>query len=862
MSIKIRISLRKLLAIATTIGLLLLVLINFRLAFLIIIILIPSVFLTSYLSSKMQFNIFELLILANTLLLTLTILTYLLLKLLNISGLFSITINVIMVILLIVMFGKKHFLENIKKNIFLNSALAVSIIVALVASIASLSVSRTYLPDETSYAYAAQLLGASGYTFVHKYPVLGQLEKFFGSRLLWITYLFYIHDFMNTPPTELYRTTSLFLSLLVPVVMGFFHDIFKIDRIEYNILLTFSTLFHPLVILWGLTILIDVPESYFILSFMYFTLNGFKNLERGCINVNFEHLLISFVYLLIIVFLLRYNIITISLLVFMLVLYIYLNLRQMSERRHYLLLMLIANMIMYIIAAILVIDVTYFICIHILKNVALAVFLRRFLILGISLTEQIIGWFVSYPWKPKTVFSYSASEWFARINYAITPEMNGLFTASMLILPICLSNCKPKVRILCAALLTSFWMGFMDLMLSDNFHDISRYYLHIYVIVTMYTLSEIYNSFLNISTPRKIFKFPLCALIPLLINYIVTVNFGGTSFFWIIKPYPYSTCILSLKLIAITSIITIAFLKYKNSNIKKLNIFLFLIIFINMIHQVLFIRITVQNDFIVFTNDVEVLEQLSSNIKMFLNNDVKEPVIIVSNFHAFLRNFFNPSKFIVLPVPLNVNDFHELISIIPEKSLIVITNNYRFSYYSLINKYINNIILEKEVEYHNGVRITNMYTTRFNNFYYSIFVKEDQRVSVLAKNASITLSFIWENRTCKLNAENLSGKNAIIYTVKFSYVIHANTSYILFPYIDSDTSIPMAYQICYMTFLIDSSGVKPFGFGKINLDEICTFFAMHGVLLLFSFYLVSTPCKDKLLRRWRRFTINDVCRPH
>jgi hypothetical protein len=711
----------------------------------------------------------------------------------------------------------------------------VSFLVTLIGAVFSRIVNRTYLPDEASYTFAAQLLKVNDYTYLLRYPIVSPIEKYLGSRLLWIVYLFFANDVLGVPPPELYTMTSLFLAFLTSVVMAFYNDLFELKEIKYNVILTILTLASPLVLLWSLTSLVDLAESYFILSSIYFTVKCLAELGKGNIKLFREYLLISLCFDVIDAMFMKNNIVSIGILLIMLTFYVLINVffgkLKLPHELKFLIYLIVA-----LILGFTFVDLAYFLSIHVFKNITVGIFLRRLLIYGTSFTELVIDWFVSYPWKPRTIFSYSLEEWIRKLNFAISPELNGLMVTGAVLFPFWLNirSAKKEVRVMLLGALSSFLFYFINLGLLDNFHDISRYCLHLYIVFIMFALIGAYNIFFR---SNKISVFFLSLLLPLLVNVFVKMKFGGTTFFWIIKPYSDSE-----KILIFEYLVTICFVifakRIKKENIRLKVFIVFLIFF--LVIRLFFIKIVLDNDLVLFSSSGRFLNKLALDIEGIQYNLDSNFSIVLSNFHIFLRNFLDSQNFVVAPMPLSVDDFCDLVKVVPKGTLIVITNNWKLSYYTVINSYLFKLLTKENVVLPCGVQIARIKFYQYEGFGYAIFVKETPPSnSSLSRHVSIKQSFVWENRSCLVKISNLTDREySLMYTVKFSYLLRPNATSVSFPYIDPTTKMDLAYQTCYIIFLVKPQELNMIGFGVISLRDLCILFAFQEIFLGLILYMV------------------------
>ena len=806
---------------------------NMKLAYLWFILFVPSWLMTALFSTSKKSSL-EVMVLSNMLCLILLILIILLSKLLNLNHILIVLVYTFIFLIVIITLYNLRFkdrikIKSLKNDIELELSILFSIITIIIASIISSFILRTYLPDETGYAFNTQLFKSENFVLSSRFPLTSQYHKFFGSKLLWISYLCAVKILLQLPENDLYLSNLIFLAFLYFLATLFLKEIFNVRETFQLLLMSFFACLTPIVFLWSTRILPDLFDSYIVLGAIYFMLKAvdFEN------NISFssKYFTLGLFFILTQIILVRTNIITTTLLLFAVLTHIHLQVRRCNMKVGVVL--LLSKLMLLLSLIYITIDICYAISVYVLRNLELTIFFRRFLILDISLVESLIGLITNLSAR-QPLTSYTFYELFDRLNFALAPELNGLLAAAVPLLPVSPAFYGIKYR---RALLSvtissiSFWIYFSYLTTLANFQDISRYCLHLYILFIMTAFSEIYHTFTRTWNVFILFK----PSIPLIINYIVTANSGGTSFFWLMERYSSSNIVLLTEYLVLIVLFLMfsVFKKRKMYHFKTL--FVTLILSICILYSVFFSKISIEKSksgSVMFTARDIILMNLASVIENLYNNS--SSVFIISNFHLYIRNYFDVKRFTILPMPLSIDEFYVLLEIIPDKSLIVITNDPYLSYYTYINRNINPFIDFKEIFFPNGVKLNRLYLFEWEGFKYVIFEKKTTMKinEVLGALHDISLSWIQTSRSCFLNYSGFSNGTIILSTLKFSKIVNLNTRFQVFPYIDPELNIYISPNVCYMVQLIDSHGSKFYGFSIIMLSELLLIIGIFAVLYI------------------------------
>lgn len=790
-----------------------------------------------------RFNAFEAVIFSSTIAIVAIILMALVLGPLHPTGVAAFLLLLLMLVSNALVRRARNLNSKTVETLDLTH-LAIATVMFIVAGV-SARIPRTYISDETSYAYAVQLIESHDTTFTFNYPLESSTQKYLGSRILWIGYLYAVNSLLGLAPTELHAATSLFVALMLPVVMGILYDIYGVHNMKHLFLLGMYVTLSPIIVLWSLTILVDVPESYFLLSQVYLLANSI-DFEKAP-KVESLRLSMALFYLLLDVLFLRGNVLFPTLLFLLLLVHLFFCSKRQRVSKTTRITIIFFKVLVALAVLLLAVDLAYFISVHVLRDAQLALKIRPFLIYRTSIVETFVGWFVSYPWKPQTIFSYSVSEWINWVNTAASPELIGLVAASIPLFPLPLllrKDISELAKLLIASSIIAFWIYIFNLVLSSNFHDINRYCLPLYVLFTIFAVVDVYTP--PIST-KHLLLFLFGLLVPLLVNVKSNLDYGGTRFFWVMNPYPYSSRLLVLEFMIVICLLLVSWKLMSRVNFSVSSIlfgkkcahtevkigpghFLACALVTISIISILFSYTVINNSTTLFSNRSLQLEEVASHIRMLGDRGLSK-VYVVSNFHMNLRNYLNPSQAVVIPMPLDFTEFYKLIQVLPGEVVVAITDDDYLSYSSFINKNLSRIIPLNDFRVSNSTVLRRNYLTWWDKYSYVVFIRKKLNTSTQIQDTEISLEWDWRDRSCIVRTNKVSNGTIILSTVKFTKIISLNNSYYAFPYIDKTTKLNMAYLVCYLTNFIGND-TRYYGFSIVNRFEVFILLALAETTLI------------------------------
>jgi len=560
-------------------------------------------------------------------------------------------------------------------------------------------VQRLYAPDETSYVFNTQLFDSYGILppFGVK-PYISTFIKYIAGRYLWSSYLYAISLFTGVKPYELHLAGILFVGLLASAVTGILHDVFSVSRFKLVFLASIFTILTPAVLPWSITAFLDLPQSYFILVSIYFILKSLKTSQNLINDIDLFRFILGLLYTFITI-LFKANIQTIALFIIVFTIELYRNRTHLTTTARNVMKILMVLLIIAI-AYVLIFDIGSFIC-HLLGEYHLASILRKYLFSGgvLSASGSIFGMFIELPWERYTIFSYNWKRWLEFVNFALAPEaLTILISSTFLALPfITIMNRElrtdTKFRILTITTYTSFWLYFFILMGKNQVIPFfSKYVVHVYVLILTLSIYALHRTFQNKTFLKTSILITIASILLLFINHFVSLEFDGTRFFFGMDRYKYSFFILLLQI----GIVTILDKMMKRLKILQRHcVATFLLLCI--IFFVVFNNVVLTKSWLYSTNALNDVRKYLEELHLETSIDRQKPHIVISNFHINLRNFLNLEKFIPIPPPATENELKEILRLLPEETIIVLTNNPRISWYEYGNRYIKKYLDQKYV---------------------------------------------------------------------------------------------------------------------------------------------------------------------
>jgi len=568
------------------------------------------------------------------------------------------------------------------------TSLIISIFILMVAYLVSINIQRLYTPDETSYVFNVQLfeqlkiIPSFGVS-----PLSSEVSKYIAGRFIWPSYLYSLKILTQSDPYYLHLSATLFIALLAPVVMGFLYDVLGLKDLRAILWITMLAVLSPVVFPWSSTALLDLPQSYFILISLYFILRSVSYQTDGTLRINMLKLCLGFIYAFYSV-LFKSNILTLAMAMMILIIELH-RYRQHLAKTSAFALKILTIVVMSIATIYIAIDIARFVSWYFFGNWNLANSLRKYLIFEVSIVEYILGAFMEFPWDRYTVFSYSWKQWLDFLDFALAPEaLTVIVSAIFLIMPLLIAFIREshkevmlQTKILICTTYISFWLYFIALIGNNELYDLTRYGLHLYIlIVTMswtlfYRLLEKYDR-------AKLMLIGIAAWVLITINKVVSLEFGGTRFFFDMLRYKYSAILILSEMVIL---MILPLILHKHVNAWK-NVFRVTLL-------ALIVPIMIFNN-AVFSNSYLFTSTGLSAVGRYLESmsDVTGRKIVVSNAYIYLRNYLNLNKFTPIPPPISETELKDFLKFLPNGSILVLTDDPSISWYEYSNAYIKEYV--------------------------------------------------------------------------------------------------------------------------------------------------------------------------
>jgi len=579
-----------------------------------------------------------------------------------------------------------------RKTLKLHLVFIASVLVVLYLLLGN--VPRLYTPDETSYVFHVQLFEQYGVMpSFGVSPYSSTLSKYIVGRHVWISYLFSIKFFTGVEPYRIHLATTLFIVLLVSISLALLNDTLRIPTHKLLLLATLAIISSPAVLPWSITVLLDLPQHYFILVSIYFILRSVRIVDGVINDIDLRMFLLGIIYAFLSV-LFKANIIILAVPIVVAIIELYRNRTHLAERAK-MTFKILATLLITAATYVLIVDFGRFISWFFFNNWELANTLRKYLIYEWSIAEGLFGMFVEIPWERYTVFSYSWEQWLDFVNLALTPEaLTILFSSTFLTLPFLIIMVRSlrldiRFRILATSTWMSFWLYFFILIGSNQLNDFTRYALGIYILLMISSITALHRV-MQSNNASKTFTFVTLSMIILLfVNHIVTLEFGGTRFFFDMMRYRYSFLVL-LAQAGLTILYTMSSRGNKALQRSFLPVFLlFSLVSFSIFNNVVFTGSGLYSS--------TALEDVRESLESMSLDTSRKPRIVVSNFYIYLRNYVDLEEFIPIPPPITEDEFREMLKLLPEGSIIALTNDPRLSWYEYGNRYIKKYLNEEYI---------------------------------------------------------------------------------------------------------------------------------------------------------------------
>ncbi|MCD6301061.1 MAG: hypothetical protein J7L82_03210 [Staphylothermus sp.] len=458
-----------------------------------------------------------------------------------------------------------------------------------------------------------------------------------------------------------------------------------------SLLATIAIVSLPVILPWCITVLLDLPQHYFILVSTFFILKSIRTDKGVPKDIDPYKFILGIMYAFLSI-LFKANMLILATLIIVTIAELYRNRNNLVKRAKVItrvLMMLLFMATIYV----LIFDFGHFISWYFFNDWRLANTLKRYIIYEWSIADGLISIFVEFPWDHYTVFSYSWKQWLDLVNFALAPEaLTILFSSAFFILPFLTVKIRSlrfdiRFRILAVSTWVSFWLYFFILVGNNQLHDFTRFVLCTYILSMILSVTALQRALQSDDAFKTFALVTLSMIILLFVNHMVTLEFGGTRFFPVMERYRYSFVML----LAQTGFIIIYIMTSRDS-IKLRKFFLIIFLLVSLVFFPIFNNVVFSRSLLFSENTLEDIRQKLET--MDVNTDVK-PCIVVSNFYIYLRNYVDLRRFVPIPLPIAEDEFKEMLKLLPEGSIIVLTNDPRLSWYEYGNWYVKKYLNEE-----------------------------------------------------------------------------------------------------------------------------------------------------------------------
>jgi len=340
------------------------------------------------------------------------------------------------------------------------------------------------------------------------------------------------------------------------------------------------------------------------------------------------------------------------------------------------------------------IDIPYVVAVWLLKNQAIIDFHQR--ITFISPADLLLSLFIKYPNRTNavTLFTQDPLNYFETLYSMLTPEVIGItMSALALVLPIAMFSkpFKQNVQLRATLFITQISMILSYIWMVGTGvtpWDVPRYFLSLLPSLMLITTIWLYDLFSNLSK-RALFLLHIPMVVLLGINYVLLMTRGGVMlgwgsprFTWTYIPLTvmilsYAILVIILKTRGLNPIVKLcrrnAIVKgfSGNTRMKAFYILTMIILFSNLCFSYSLISYSIG-----FTDHR--LKYMATVV-----NEYAENKVIVASNYAYLRLYLGDEtlfKGLVVPLPISESEFFDLLKIVPNGTLLLITNDMFISY--------------------------------------------------------------------------------------------------------------------------------------------------------------------------------------
>jgi hypothetical protein len=557
------------------------------------------------------------------------------------------------------------------------------------------SVPRLFTMDETTYIALSRYATLRGEIYpMGLSPGKFDLTSLVDSRFFWTLH---ITSFLGSTGLAAYQTctiNTMFLPMIAITSTLLIPNKFKDNKLLQVAIFTL-VLTNPLLLLFSDFVLSDLSMTFYLLLAFLFFIKSFNQSEKDKVLISLQGLLFSFLALLI-AFLVKENI-TIVLAMYIILIFYILRYRLYKVNKVWK--ALSYALTLPLIAYEILIDIPYVISVWFIRNEAVSLLTRQFLI--VSPAEWVLGLFMPTPWNPTTIFSQDPCSYLQYLYRMLSPETLGLLIAGIgLTLPLLLvlkrvrRDVQMRISIYVATM--TLWLSYFLYLSTNALEDIARYFLFMVPIFIAISLVALYEVFSNRSITFGI-ALTLPMLLLLWIQSTLSIEKGGIYFSYGVPKLNWTNGILVIQLMLYISLITVNLLKKTSKiswkkmpctplNVQKIT-FISLVIAI-FVSSTYFSAYSLSTSNYFKENDAETTSSMFNDID--LNN-----TFVVSNFHTYMQpyapNYLLADGYL-FPPPMTEKEFTDFLQMAPNNTLLIISQDPAIAWYEYANSYIGNYI--------------------------------------------------------------------------------------------------------------------------------------------------------------------------
>jgi len=555
---------------------------------------------------------------------------------------------------------------------------------------------RYFTPDETVYiTYARYAVLQSEIYPVSTFLFSPDLSVLFNGRLLWTSLGASFLCSTGSQPYQIYLMNCMFLPMNALVSALLIPSNLKDSRM-LQVALVALTLSNPLFVTFSGFILTDLGISFYFLFTTAVFIRSFKTDGAGTFSIDFQKLALSFLSIFVVT-LIKPNLVILFAMYLILIVFIFRYKLHKIDRKYKILLYgLIIPVLLYE----LVVDVPYVIAYWFLKNDPVAMFLHKFLV--VSPIEWLLGIFTPLDSTVTSVFFHNYLDYLNYLYRLLSPEVLGLVPASIgLVLPAILLSkdlrSDLKIKVLISFTSVNMCTYYLLYLSHNDLYSVARMSLFIYPMITAVSLVVLYKIFSerNLKIAMLLMVFSLFLLYTQSTISIeeggVLVGFGLPKLSWtgniILVQLSIYILLIATRLSMREKFILCANIKLRKMltltralNVSKTCFITLMIVFLSS--NAVFSLYSLNNSCFYKEHDL-------ISIRKLLEDKWSEDNWVFSNlyYHAstsvpdsLLSNHY------LFSLPMSEREFIQLLTILPNNTLILLSDDRDMAYLEYANK--------------------------------------------------------------------------------------------------------------------------------------------------------------------------------